>query len=243
MSNELIYVADDEERIRDLICSYLENEGYRVKAFSDGTSILEAFYREPANMLILDIMMPGLDGYSVCREIRKTTEVPVIMVSAKDDEIDRILGLELGSDDYVSKPFSPRELVIRVKKLLKRAAPSEVVTPIKVTGQSTSLKCRDIELIPEERRVSTVGISDAVVSVGKNIDLTTKEFDLLQFLVINKNHAYTREQLIERIWGYDYIGETRTIDDLVKRIRKKLIEAESKTEISTVWGFGYKVVE
>lgn len=237
MSNELIYVADDEERIRDLICSYLENEGYRVKSFSDGTSILEAFKLEPADMLILDIMMPGLNGYSVCREIRKTTEVPVIMVSAKDDEIDRILGLELGSDDYVSKPFSPRELVIRVKNILKRTAPAEAIkalTNSQVPSPTTTLKCRDIELIPEERRV---------LSVDKNIDLTTKEFDLLQFLISNKNHAFTREQLIERIWGYDYVGETRTIDDLVKRIRKKLLEADSKMEIGTVWGFGYKVIE
>ena len=231
MSNELIYVADDEERIRDLICSYLENSGFKVKSFADGTNVLAAFNLEPADMLILDIMMPGLDGYSVCREIRKTSQVPVIMVSAKDEEIDRILGLELGSDDYMSKPFSPRELVARVKNIFKRTKkdPLEylMATPYKPM-------CKDIELIPDERRV---------LCCGKDLELTSKEFDLMLFLISNKNHAFTREQLIEKIWGYDYMGETRTIDDLVKRIRKKLTEANSETKISTVWGFGYKITD
>ena len=231
MSNELIYVADDEERIRDLICSYLENSGFKVKSFTNGTTVLAAFNLEPADMLILDIMMPGLDGYSVCREIRKTSQVPVIMVSAKDEEIDRILGLELGSDDYMSKPFSPRELVARVKNIFKRTKkdPLEylVATPYKPM-------CKDIVLIPDERRV---------LCCGKDLDLTSKEFDLMLFLISNKNHAFTREQLIEKIWGYDYMGETRTIDDLVKRIRKKLTGANREIKISTVWGYGYKITD
>lgn len=230
MSNvKLIYVADGEERIRNLICSYLENSGFKVKTFTDGSAVLAAFVVEPADMLILDIMMPGLDGYSVCREIRKTSQVPVIMVSAKEEEIDRILGLELGSDDYMSKPFSPIELVARVKNIFKRTNPLDylIATPYKPM-------CKDIELFPEERRV---------LCCGKDLELASKEFDLLLFLISNKNHAFTREQLIEKIWGYDYMGETRTIDDLVKRIRKKLTEADSEIKISTVWGFGYKVTD
>lgn len=229
MSNKLIYVADDEERIRDLISSYLENSGFKVKSFTDGSSVLTAFNLQAPDMLILDIMMPGLDGYSVCREIRKTSQVPVIMVSAKDEEIDRILGLELGSDDYISKPFSPRELVARVKNIFKRTNPLEYLVATPYPPQ-----CKDIELIPDERRA---------LCCGKELDLTSKEFDLLLFLITNKNHAFTREQLIEKIWGYDYMGETRTIDDLVKRIRKKLSEANSEIKISTVWGYGYKIVE
>lgn len=229
MSNELIYIADDEERIRDLISSYLVNAGYEVKTFSDGRSVLEEFQRVPADMLILDIMMPGLDGYGVTREVRKTSPVPVIMVSAKDEEIDRILGLELGSDDYMSKPFSPRELVVRVKNIFRRMAPAELVSG---KPGSEKLLIRDLAIQADERLVTCHGVP---------LDFTTKEFEFLLFMVKNKNHAFTREQLVEKIWGYDYLGETRTIDDLVKRIRKKLSEANSLTEITTVWGYGYKI--
>jgi len=180
-------------------------------------------------MMIIDVTMPIMDGYTLCREIRKTSEIPIIMVSARDDEIDRVLGLELGSDDYISKPFSPRELVIRVKNIFKRLQP-------KINPPNSSIDeiitCKDITLNITQR---------TVYCAQKSIELTSKEYDLFCFLLQNINHPFSREQMIERIWGYDYIGETRTIDDLVKRLRKKINESGSIVEISTVWGFGYKI--
>lgn len=230
MKNKLIYVVDDEKNIRELIKSYLIKEGYDVEIFSDGESLLERFVKKPADMLIMDIMMPGIDGYSLCRELRKTSEVPIIMVSAKDEEIDRILGLELGSDDYISKPFSPRELVVRVKTIFRRIK-DDIPIDEKITKE---LKCMDVAIIPEERKVLAGNIE---------VELTTKEFEFLSYMVQNKNRVFTREQLITSIWGYDYIGDTRAIDDLVKRIRKKLSDAGSELEITTVWGYGYKISE
>lgn len=231
MRNRLIYVVDDEERIRGLIKTYLVKEGYDVEVFSDGASAFQAFMTKQADMLIIDIMMPGMDGYSLCREVRKNSDVPIIMVSAKDDEIDRILGLELGSDDYISKPFSPRELVVRVKTIFRRIKGEE---PVMVEAVRNQLKCQDITVLPDERRI---------VKDEKDIDFTAKEYDFVFYLIKNRNKVFTREQLINSIWGYDYIGDTRAIDDLVKRVRKKLAQVDSKLEIITVWGYGYKVAE
>jgi DNA-binding response OmpR family regulator len=231
MANKLIYVVDDEQNIRDLIKTYLMKEGYEVQIFADGSGAFEAFSARPADMLIIDIMMPGMDGYTLCKEIRKTSDVPIIMVSAKDDEIDRILGLELGSDDYMAKPFSPRELVVRAKTIFRRVRED---VPVKTAEHKEELKCQDIVIFPDERRV----MKEAV-----EIELTSKEFEFLCYLVKNRNRVFTREQLIQNIWGYDYIGDTRAIDDLVKRVRKKLGEAGASLEIITVWGYGYKVSE
>lgn len=231
MRNRLIYVVDDEEKIRGLIKTYLIKEGYDVEVFSDGASAFQAFMTKQPDMLIIDIMMPGMDGYSLCREVRKNSDVPIIMVSAKDDEIDRILGLELGSDDYISKPFSPRELVVRVKTIFRRIRGEE---PVAVEAVKNQLKCQDIVVLPDERRI---------VKDEKDIDFTAKEYDFVFYLIKNKNKVFTREQLINSIWGYDYIGDTRAIDDLVKRVRKKLTQVDSKLEIITVWGYGYKIVE
>lgn len=228
MKNRLIYVVDDEQKILDLVKTYLIKDGYDVETFLDGTDAFDAFSKRAADMLIIDIMMPGMDGYSLCREIRKISDVPIIMVSAKDDEIDRILGLELGSDDYISKPFSPRELVVRVKTIFRR------VKDEKPEIEKNELKCQDVVILPDERRV---------VKDGKDIDFTAKEFDFVFFLVKNRNKVFTREQLINSLWGYDYPGDTRAIDDLVKRARKKLSQACSSLEIVTVWGYGYKIVE
>jgi DNA-binding response OmpR family regulator len=180
-------------------------------------------------MLILDIMMPGIDGYTLCKEIRKISDVPIIMVSAKDEEIDRILGLELGSDDYISKPFSPRELVVRVKTIFRRIKDKDAIL---VEPPRNELRCVDIMVYPDERRI----LKDET-----ELDLTPKEYDLLFFLIKNKNKVFTREQLINNIWGYDYIGDIRAIDDLVKKVRKKLSEAASILQITTVWGYGYKI--
>lgn len=228
MNNKLIYVVDDEQNIRDLICAYLKKESFETRSFQDGESALEAFKSNASDMLIIDIMMPGMDGYTLCRKIRETSDVPIIMVSARDEEIDRILGLELGSDDYISKPFSPRELVARVKTVFRRFKPNQTTT-----DQSPNrIICADLVILSDERKV-LVGQSE--------IDLTNKEYELLVFMVINKNKAFTREQLISSIWGYDYIGDNRAIDDLVKKVRKKLSAKGSNLEITTVWGYGYKI--
>ncbi|MCX7841695.1 MAG: response regulator transcription factor [Clostridia bacterium] len=230
MGSRLIYVVDDELNIRELVRSYLLKEGYDAETFADGDSALKHFRERPADMLITDIMMPGMDGYSLCKEIRKISDIPIIMVSAKDDEIDRIVGLELGSDDYISKPFSPKELVVRVKTIFRRIKDK----PEKQEKPANEIKCHDLVIFPEERKVA---------KDGREIELTAKEYDFLLYLARNKNRVFTREQLISGIWGYDYMGDTRSVDDLVKRIRKKLSEACSGLEITTVWGYGYKISE
>jgi len=220
-----IYIVDDEKRIRDLIRAYLEKEGYVIRDFNNADSALCAFRQQPCDMLVIDIMMPGTNGLELCREIRKISDVPIIIVSARDEEIDRILGLELGSDDYISKPFSPRELVIRVKNIFKRLTHTESDNEVK-TYSFCDAK------IDESRHTVTVK--------GIETDFTAKEYALLTLFIKNPGRAYSREQLINSIWGYDYIGDVRPVDDLVKRIRKKLKTAGSVMEITTVWGFGYK---
>jgi len=230
MDSRLIYVVDDEIRIRELIKSYLENEGYRVVTFGNGEEALDSFRSNPSQMLIIDIMMPKMNGYDLCREVRKISKIPIIMVSAKDDEIDRILGLELGSDDYISKPFSPRELVVRVRNIFRRIEDKTSIDPI----ENKRVNICDITILFDERRV----LKDDI-----EVKLTSKEYELFLYLVQNKNKVFNREQLITNVWGYDYIGDTRTIDDLVKRIRKKLQDMNSKIQITTVWGYGYKISE
>ncbi len=227
MKKKRIYIVDDEQNIRDLIKSYLLREGYEVEVFSDGIVAFEMFQKEACDMLVIDIMMPGMDGYTLCKNIRKISDVPIIIVSAKDEEIDRILGLELGSDDYLSKPFSVRELVVRMKNIFKRIDKQE-------TNQKNTIYCLDLDIYPNERRV---------VKDNCEIEMTSKEYELLYYLVTNRNRVFTRDQLIQGIWGYDHIGDTRAIDNLVKRIRKKLLQIESKVEITTVWGYGYKISE
>ncbi|MEI6131789.1 MAG: response regulator transcription factor [Bacillota bacterium] len=229
MNDKLIYVVDDEQNIRDLIKEYLVNSGFKVDTFESGIDVLEAFKRNPADMLILDIMMPEMDGLTVCKEIRKLCNVPIIMVSAKDDEIDKIIGLEIGGDDYIAKPFSPRELVSRVKTVFRRVD-EKVSVPI----EKNRLSISDIEIFLDERKV---------VSNQTEIEFTSKEYSLFLFLCENKNKVFNREQLISSIWGYEFIGDTRAVDDLVKRIRKKITDAGSQIEIKTVWGYGYKIAE
>ncbi len=223
-----IFVVDDEKKINDLIKLYLLREGYAVEVFSDGLSAYKAFMDNSPDMLIVDVMMPEMDGYSLCRKIRKESNVPIIIVSAKDDEIDRILGLELGSDDYISKPFSPRELITRVKTIFRRVGRDAEYT----NKEQIIIHCRDISILPEQRKVLK-GVTE--------IKFTSKEYDFILHMVKNKNKVFTREQLINNIWGYDYIGDLRAIDDIVKRIRKKLAGAGSELEITTVWGYGYKI--
>lgn len=222
-----LLIADDEKSIRDIMKKYLENENYEVHPFENGDALLDYFKRYSADMIILDIMMPGTSGYDICREIRKIDDVPIIFVSAKDDELDKILGLELGSDDYLSKPFSPRELVARVKSIFRRI---DKIQQISNHAHLTILK--DVSIYPEERKITSKDIE---------LNFTKKEYDLFFFLTENRNKVFSREQLLNQIWGFEYIGESRIIDDVVKRIRKKLSSVDSTVEITTVWGFGYKI--
>lgn len=226
MNNKMIYIADDEENIRNLIKAYLIKEGYKVQAYNTGDKLLEAFNADRPDMVILDIMMPGSDGYEICREIRKKSRIPIIFISAKDEEIDRILGLELGSDDYISKPFSPREMVVRVKNIFKRIDEKE--------EEKQVINCRDLVINVNERSVKINGVE---------LDITNKEYELLYLLCVNKNQAFSREKIIEKIWGYDYVGEARPVDDLIKRLRKKLKTEKGSFKIKTIWGYGYKVEE
>lgn len=226
MDNKHIFVVDDEKHIRELIDKYLKKEGYISSVYADGNDILEELKKKNPDLIVLDINMPGINGLELCKEIRKTSDIPIVFVSARDEEFDRILGLELGGDDYLSKPFSPRELLVRIKNIFKRMEKnSPVLDEAKVT-------INDLLLNKLER---------TLYCLDNEIKLTTKEYELMEFLIVNSNMPFTREILIERIWGYDYIGETRVIDDLVKRIRKKLKEANSKLNIETVWGYGYKI--
>lgn len=223
-----IFVIDDDANIRQLILRYLEKEGYKVTAFENADSVLEAFNTMQPDALVLDIMMPGtMDGLDLCKKIRTVSQVPIIFVSAKDEAVDRIIGLELGADDYLSKPFSPRELLVRLKIIFRR------IEPVMVTEQETTLyQIKDVK-IDDSKRVCTVN--------GEEMSLTNNEYMLLSYLVKNKNISFTRENLIQNIWGYDYVGESRMIDDLVKRLRKKLKSMNAQVEITTVWGYGYRI--
>ncbi|UOF90875.1 response regulator transcription factor [Fodinisporobacter ferrooxydans] len=231
-SNKLIFIIDDDPTIRLIIERYLQQEGYRVRTFSDGEDVLDSFRQYKPDMLIMDIMMPGIDGYELCKKVRAESEVPIIMVSAKDEEVDKIVGLELGSDDYLSKPFSPRELVARVKTVFRRTANFSGDAPSGDTSDEVVTNFHDIQIYTDERRVKCN---------EKEISLTAKEYELFSYLVLHQPKVFTREQLLNQVWGYDYIGDVRAIDDLVKRIRKKLNQCESVVEIKTVWGYGYKI--
>ncbi|MEZ0537739.1 response regulator transcription factor [Caldicellulosiruptoraceae bacterium PP1] len=231
MDKKLIYIADDELNICNIIKSFFIKEGYDVEVFYDGRSLLEAFEKKPADMLVIDIMMPEIDGFSLCSVIRQKSSVPIIIVSAKDTEPDKIAGLTLGSDDYLTKPFSPMELLARVKSIFRRI---ELDRSISQTNNSKELIIKDIIINPDTKHVSCKGI---------NIPLTKTEFSLLYYLVENKNKAISRNELLEKIWGFESDVETRATDDMIKRIRKKLANAGSKLKIDTVWGYGFIIEE
>lgn len=227
MDKRLIYIADDEVNICNIIKSFLIKEGFDVEAFNDGRSIVEAFIARPADMLIIDIMMPGMDGYSICALIRQKSSVPIIIVSAKDTEPDKIAGLTLGGDDYLTKPFSPMELIARVKSIFRR------IELDKSNSLNNGLvKIADISINPYIKQAE---------SNGKNIGLTGMELSLLQYLAENRNRAISRSELLDKVWGFENEVETRATDDMVKRIRKKLSDADSVLKIETVWGFGFKI--
>lgn len=229
-----IYVVDDEKNIRDIVRSYLEKEGYSVMEFENGEEALKTFYASAPDMFIIDIMMPGMSGFELCNEIRKKANTPIIIVSARDEELDRILGIEMGADDYMMKPFSPRELIARIKAVFRR-----VDGMLREKHEGMLPSCRDLKLYPIERKAVKVSLD------GKETEVTftAMEYDFIYFMIANKNRVFTRDQLLTNIWDYQYVGDTRAVDDLVKRIRKKLEAADMDFCIETVWGYGYKVTD
>ena len=229
---KLIFVIDDEKNIREIIRSYLEKESFSVMEFDSAEPALEAFTRYKPDMLIVDIMMPGMSGFELCNEVRKIDNTPIIIVSARDEELDRILGIEMGADHYMMKPFSPRELVARVKAVFRRV---DGMNEEKAVVEPT---CADLKIYPTQRRVVKVSEQGET-----ELSFTAMEYDFLYFMITNKNRAFTRNQLLSSIWEYQYAGDTRAVDDLVKRIRKKLDAAETSFQINTVWGYGYKVTD
>lgn len=220
--DQLIGLVEDDPNIRDIVEGYLKKEGYGVEAVDTAEKAWEIFEQEAPDLWVLDIMLPGMDGYEFCKRVRQTSEVPIIIISAKDDEVDKILGLELGGDDYLTKPFSPRELVARVKRHLKRW---QVMQP---EQDSDTIQAGALQLNESERRA---------YFKKEEVDVTTKEFELLKILASQENRAFSREELLVRVWGDDYFGSDRAVDDLVKRIRKKMKELP----IETVWGHGYRL--
>lgn len=227
MNSKVIYIADDEINICNIIKSFLVREGFIVETFSDGKQLLDAFVKRPADLLILDIMMPEIDGYSLCAKIRSISNVPIIIVSAKDSETDRIAGLTLGSDDYMTKPFSPLELVARVKSLFRRIE-------LDKTGPDNP---KIIDILD----ITIHSGTKSVMCNGKEINLTVMEYNLLLYLVQNKNKVVSREELLNKVWGFESKTETRATDDTVKRVRKKLEDAGSCLKIKTIWGYGFKI--
>ena len=230
MEKKRILIVDDDENIAELISLYLVKECFDTEIAADGESALEKFKEYQPQLILLDIMLPGMDGYDVCREIRKSSNVPIIMLSAKGEVFDKVLGLKIGADDYMIKPFDSNELVARVQAVLRRVQQNEEVVPDQVEKLSDCVKYDGL----------TVNLNSySVIYNGTVIDMPPKEIEMLYFLANSPNQVFTREQLLDQIWGYDYIGDTRTVDVHVKRIREKIKDG-SNWSIATVWGIGYK---
>lgn len=224
-----ILIIDDDDELRGLLADFTEVEGYSVRTAAsaeEGIAILE---REPVGILLLDLMLPGIDGYQVCREVRKEElQVPIIMLSAKGEVFDKVLGLELGADDYMEKPFDSKELVARVKAVLRRYKP--VVAEAPQPEPENEVRLTDL----------TINRSNySVTFKGRRVEMPPKELELLYFLASQPNHVYSREQLLDQIWGYEYVGDTRTVDVHIKRIREKIGDHDH-WKITTIWGVGYK---
>ncbi len=226
-AKQKILIVDDDNNIAELISLYMTKECYDTLIVGDGESALEAVKSYQPNLILLDLMLPGIDGYQVCREVRQKSQVPIIMLSAKGEIFDKVLGLELGADDYMEKPFDSKELVARVKAVLRRYRPAG-------SGESAPA-----EKIVEYQDLTINLTNYSVIYMGKAVDMPPKELELLYFLAASPNHVFTREQLLDQIWGYEYIGDTRTVDVHIKRIREK-INDHANWEIATIWGIGYK---
>lgn len=224
MEKTRVLIVDDDPNINQLIKLYLEKEGYETETAERGDDALNLFKKNPPQIVLLDLMLPGMDGWQVCREIRKISTIPIIMLTAKDETFDKVLGLELGADDYMTKPFDPKELIARIKAVMRRtqtavAPERELAFPNLVINMSTYL----------------------VTYNGKDIKMPPKEIELLYFLAAHPNKVFTRDQLLEQVWGFDYFGDSRTVDVHIKRIREKLPGSEEYGwQIKTVWSVGYK---
>ena len=229
VNKQKILIVDDDENIAELISLYLTKECFDTMMVHDGEEALVAFDTYQPNLMLLDLMLPGIDGYQVCREIRARSNTPIIMLSAKGEVFDKVLGLEMGADDYIMKPFDSKEMVARVRAVLRRYQP----------GQKMESPVED-----KSKRVEYPGISInltnySVIVDGQTVDMPPKELELLYFLAASPNQVFTREQLLDQIWGYEYIGDTRTVDVHIKRLREK-IKDHATWGLATVWGIGYK---
>ena len=226
MLDTKILIIDDDTAVCEMIKNYFEKEGYEVKAVNDGVAGVDSFKLYNPDIVLLDIVLPKKDGWQVCREIREVSNQPIIMISAKSDTFDKVLGLELGADDYVVKPFDIKELTARVKAVLRR---TRTHSSSKTDNEVIKLENIEISLQKYELKL-----------FGKAIDIPPKELELLYFLAYNRNRVFTRDQLLDKVWGFDYLGDSRTVDVHVKRLREKLEGVSDKWVLKTVWGVGYK---
>lgn len=228
-NKQKILIVDDDANIAELISLYLTKECFDTLIVNDGEEALAAFDTYQPNLILLDLMLPGIDGYQVCREVRSKSDTPIIMLSAKGEVFDKVLGLELGADDYMEKPFDSKELVARVKAVLRRFTPSK---------QGSSSVASDMKCVEYPDLVINL-TNYSVLYFGESVEMPPKELELLYFLAASPNQVFTREQLLDHIWGYEYIGDTRTVDVHIKRLREK-IKDHTAWRLSTVWGIGYK---
>ena len=227
VAKQKILIVDDDNNIAELISLYLIKECFETKICNDGESAINVFDSFAPNLVLLDLMLPGIDGYQVCREIRTKSQVPIIMLSAKGEVFDKVLGLEMGADDYMEKPFDSKELVARVKAVLRRYKP-----------QTQELSESDDKVVRyPDLEINMTNYS--VTYMGDRVDMPPKELELLYFLAASPNHVFTREQLLDQIWGYEYVGDTRTVDVHIKRLREKLRDHDNWS-LKTIWGIGYK---
>ncbi len=226
-TKQKILIVDDDNNIAELISLYLIKECFETRICNDGESAINTFDTFNPNLVLLDLMLPGIDGYQVCRELRVKSQVPIIMLSAKGEVFDKVLGLEMGADDYMEKPFDSKELVARVKAVLRRYKPQQVEPQ---QSNDKVVRYPDLE-------INMTNYS--VTYMGERVDMPPKELELLYFLAASPNHVFTREQLLDQIWGYEYIGDTRTVDVHIKRLREKLSD-HAKWRLATIWGIGYK---
>lgn len=224
MANNKVLIVDDDEHIVELIKLYMDKEGFDTVTANNGKKAVELFKSEAPAIVILDVMMPEMDGWQVCREIRRVSNIPIIMLTAKGETFDKVLGLELGADDYMVKPFEPKELLARVKAVLRRS--------------DTKASNAEKEIVFPNL---TINLSNYELKINGNIvEVPPKELELLYFLASNPNRVFTREQLLEEVWGFDYFGDSRTVDVHIKRLREKLEGVEANWQLKTVWGVGYK---
>lgn len=227
VSKQKILIVDDDNNIAELISLYLTKECFDTMIVNDGESVMPAMETFAPNLILLDLMLPGIDGYQVCREVRAQYSIPIIMLSAKGEVFDKVLGLELGADDYMEKPFDSKELVARAKAVLRRYKSSNAPT------ETSNDKCVEYADL-------TINLTNySVIYMGHTVEMPPKELELLYFLASSPNHVFTREQLLDQIWGYEYIGDTRTVDVHIKRLREK-IKDHANWKIATIWGIGYK---